>query len=137
MKKFKLDNNPKISTGFSVPENYFENFSVKLLQELPKNEPKVISIFQKKKKLLFAVAAVLILALSIPIYNALISSNNELDNTSIENYLTYQPNITQYDLISELEDEDLLTLNESSPADNTIIEEHLLKEGNLEQLILE
>ena len=137
MKEFKLDNNPKISPGFSVPENYFENFSLKLLQELPKNEPKVISIYQKKKKLLFAVAAVLILALSIPIYNALISSNNELDNTSIENYLTYQPNITQYDLISELEDEDLLTLNESSPADNTIIEEHLLKEGNLEQLILE
>ena len=67
----------------------------------------------------------------------MISSNNELDNTSIENYLTYQPNITQYDLISELEDEDLLTLNESSPTDNTIIEEHLLKEGNLEQLILE
>ena len=137
MKEFKLDNNPKICPGFSVPENYFENFSSKLLQELPKNEPKVISIYQKKKKLLFAVAAVLILALSIPIYNALISSNNELDNTSIENYLTYQPNITQYDLISELEDEDLLTLNESSPADNTIIEEHLLKEGNLEQLILE
>lgn len=137
MKEFKLDNNPKISPGFSVPENYFENFSAKLLQELPKNEPKVISIYQKKKKLLFAVAAVLILALSIPIYNALISSNNELDNTSIENYLTYQPNITQYDLISELEDEDLLTLNESSPADNTIIEEHLLKEGNLEQLIFE
>ena len=137
MKEFKLDNNPKICSGFSVPENYFENFSSKLLQELPKNEPKVISIYQKKKKLLFAVAAVLILALSIPIYNALISSNDELDNTSIENYLTYQPNITQYDLISELEDEDLLTLNESSPTDNTIIEEHLLKEGNLEQLILE
>ena len=91
MKEFKLDNNQKISPGFSVPENYFENFSSKLLQELPKNEPKVISIYQKKKKLLFAVAAVLILALSIPIYNALISSNNELDNTSIENYLTYQP----------------------------------------------
>ena len=44
MKEFKLDNNPKISPGFSVPENYFENFSSKLLQELPKNEPKVISI---------------------------------------------------------------------------------------------
>lgn len=137
MKEFKLDNNPKINAGFSVPENYFENFSAKLLQELPKNEPKVISFYQKKKKLLFAVAAILILALSIPIYNSLSSSNHELDNTSIENYLTYQPNITQYDLISELEDEDLLTLNESSPADNTIIEEHLLKEGNLEQLILE
>ncbi len=137
MKEFKFDNHPKINTGFSVPENYFENFSAKLLQELPKNEPKVISFYQKKKKLLFAAAAIFILALSIPIYTALFSSSQELDNASIENYLAYQQNITQYELISELEDEDLLTLNESSPADNTIIEEHLLKEENLEQLILE
>ena len=137
MKEFKLDNNPKISAGFSVPENYFENFSAKLLQEIPKEEPKVISLFQKRKKLLFAAAAVLIVALSLPIYNSFIKTNQELDNASIENYLAYQPNITQYDLISEMESDDLLTLNETSPTDKTVIEEHLLKEGNLEQLILE
>jgi len=49
MKEFKLDNNPKINAGFSVPENYFENFSAKLLQELPKNEPKVISFIKGKE----------------------------------------------------------------------------------------
>jgi hypothetical protein len=137
MKEFKLDNEPKISPGFSIPENYFENFSAKLLQELPKEEPKVVSLFQKRKKLLFAAAAVLILALSLPIYNSFFKTSQELDNTSIENYLTYQPNITQYDLISELEADDLVSLNETSSADKAVIEEHLLKEGNLEQLILE
>jgi hypothetical protein len=137
MKEFKLDKEPKISTGFNVPENYFENFSAKLLQELPKEEPKVISLYQKRKKLLFAAAAVLILALSLPIYNSFFKTNQELDSTSMENYLAYQPNITQYDLISEMEADDLLTLNETSPADKTVIEEHLLKEDNLEQLILE
>ncbi|MEM0575649.1 hypothetical protein [Flavobacterium polysaccharolyticum] len=137
MKEFKLDNEPNISTGFSVPENYFENFSAKLLQELPKEEPKVISLFQKRKKLLFAAAAVLIIALSLPIYNSFFKTTQELDNASIENYLTYQPNITQYDLISEMEANDLVSLNETSSADKAVIEEHLIKEGNLEQLILE
>ncbi|OAZ04186.1 hypothetical protein [Flavobacterium succinicans] len=137
MKEFKLDNEPKIRTGFSVPENYFENFSAKLLQELPKEEPRVISLYQKRKKILFAVAAVLVLALSLPIYNSFFTTTQEPDSTSMENYLAYQPNITQYDLISELEADDLVSLNETSSADKTVIEEHLLKGGNVEQLILE
>jgi hypothetical protein len=137
MKEFKLDNEPKISTGFSVPENYFENFSAKLLQELPKEEPKVISLFQKRKKLLFAAAAVLILALSLPTYNNFFSNAPTLDSISMENYLAYQPNITQYDLINELESDDLHVIIESTPTDKAAIEEHLLKEDNLEQLILE
>lgn len=137
MKEFKLDNHPKISAGFSVPENYFENFSAKLLQKLPENEPKVVSFYQKRKKLLFAAAAIFVLALTIPMYTSLFLSNQEIDNESIENYLAYQQNITQYELINELENQDLLSLNESSPMDKTIIEELLLKDENLEQLILE
>ncbi|MGL2986734.1 hypothetical protein ACSVH5_03980 [Flavobacterium sp. RSSA_27] len=137
MKEFKVDNEPKISSGFSIPENYFENFSAKILQELPKEEPKVISLYQKRKRLLFAAAAILILALSLPIYNSFFKTAEEIDNTSIENYLAFQPNITQYELISELEAEDLATLHETPSADKEIIEEHLLKEDNLEQLLLE
>lgn len=137
MKEFKLDNHPKISAGFSVPENYFENFSAKLLQKLPENEPKVVSFYQKKKKLLFAAAAIFVLALTIPMYTSLFLSNQEIDNESIENYLAYQQNITQYELINELENQDLLSLNLSAPVDNKIIEELLLKDENLEQLILE
>jgi len=49
MGKFKLDNEPKIATGFTVPENYIESFSTKMKQQLPQNEPKVISLFARKK----------------------------------------------------------------------------------------
>ena len=49
MKTFKLDNEPKIKTGFTVPENYFEDFSAKMILKLPENEPKIISIFERKK----------------------------------------------------------------------------------------
>lgn len=137
MNEFKLDKETKINTGFSVPENYFDNFSAKLLQELPNEKPKVISFYQKQKKILFAAAAIFILALSLPIYNHFFRSIQEPDSNSLENYLAYQPNITQYDLISEIEADDVLELNETSLADKTVIEELLLKEGNVEQLILE
>ena len=47
MKNFKLENAPKITSGFKTPELYFENFSKNLMQQLPEKEPKVISLFQK------------------------------------------------------------------------------------------
>jgi hypothetical protein len=47
MKTFKVENEPKIETGFITPEHYFENFSIKMMEQLPNNQ-KVISIFKKK-----------------------------------------------------------------------------------------
>ena len=49
MKESKLENEPKIESGFKTPDHYFENFSSKIILQLPQEEPKVISIFQKKK----------------------------------------------------------------------------------------
>ena len=49
MKEFRLDNEPKITSGFKTPEGYFDDLSEKINANLPKNEPKVISIFQKRK----------------------------------------------------------------------------------------
>jgi len=71
MKTFKLDNENKIDSGFKTPDNYFDNFSANLIQKL-QNEPiaekiKVISIFEKRKKLILTIAAVFVLAIMIPI----------------------------------------------------------------------
>lgn len=137
MKAFKLDTEPKIPSGFSVPENYFENFSVKFLEDFPKEEPKIIPLFSKSKKIILAVAAVLVAALSFPLYNHFSASTAPFDTLTVENYLAYQPNITQYDLINEMDVNQALPYNEITTADATIVEEYLLKEGNLEQLILE
>jgi hypothetical protein len=38
MKAFKLENEPKITTGFKTPENYFDDFSVKVLQQINEEE---------------------------------------------------------------------------------------------------
>lgn len=138
MKTFKLENEPKIDPGFKTPDHYFENFSIKMMEQLPVSEPKVISIFQKRKLLiLLSTAAVLIFALLIPILSPTESNTKELDTVAIENYITYQSNVNQYDLINGLETEDIEEINSSIVLEDETIEDHLSTNSNLENLILE
>ena len=137
METFKLENEPKIESGFKTPDHYFEDFSAKIMQQLPENEPKVISIFQKRKNILFAVAAVLVLALMIPVYTTLSTNTKTLDETTLENYITYQSNVNQYDLISELELEDINKIKTTIPIEDEAIEDVLTTNSDMEHLILE
>ena len=137
MKTFKVENEPKIETGFITPEHYFENFSIKMMEQLPNNEPKVISIFQKRKNIFMLIAAVLVLALMIPILNPSTENSKDLDAVALENYITYQSNVNQYDLISVLESEDINTINSGIVLEDDAIEDHLSTNSNLENLILE
>jgi short subunit fatty acids transporter len=137
MKTFKLENEPKIETGFKTPDHYFENFSIKMMGQLPKKEPKVISIFQKRKTLIMMAAAVLILALMIPILSPSSTNTKELDAAALENYITYQSNVNQYDLISVLETEDINNIKTGIVLEDEAIEDHLSTNSNLENLILE
>lgn len=137
MKTFKLENEPKIESGFKTPENYFENFSAKMMQQLPENEPKVISIFQKRKIILMTVAAILVLAMMIPLYTIFSTNSKELDETTLENYLTYQSSMNQYDLITELEPEDINKIETVFPLEDETIEDILTTNSDMEHLILE
>ena len=136
MKTFKLDNEPKIETGFTVPENYFENFSAKMMQQLPKNEPKVISIFTKKKTWMYAAAAILLLALSIPIYNNFNSNSTEIDETTLENYITYQSTVSDADLVNLLDEQDIQKMSVDLDIEDITIENELSQNKNLEQYLL-
>ncbi|WP_426094563.1 hypothetical protein [Flavobacterium sp. DSR2-3-3] len=137
MKAFKLENEPKIETGFKTPDDYFENFSVKMMEQLPASEPKVISIFQKRKNILLMVAAVLVIALMIPYLNYSTTSSQALDRIALENYINYQSNVNQYDLIRVLETEDINNMNTSIVLEDEAIEDVLSANSNLENLILE
>ncbi len=137
MKTFKLENTPKIEPGFKTPEHYFENFSEKVMSQIPQNEPKVISLFQKRKMFLLMVAAVFVLALMIPIYNYNSSNSKELDTATLENYLSYQSSLNQYDLINDLETEDINNLKTTVVLEDDAIEDILSSNSNLEHLIIE
>ncbi|RTY98132.1 hypothetical protein EKM02_12380 [Flavobacterium sp. RSP49] len=138
MKTFKLENEPKIETGFKIPDHYFENFSAKMMKQLPREEPKVISIFQKRKNRILMVAAILVIALMIPVLSPSASNPNEIDTLTLENYLTYQSSVNPYDLISELETEDINNIKaDNEVLEDEAIEDHLSENANLEHLLLE
>ncbi|RTY82184.1 hypothetical protein EKL99_09490 [Flavobacterium sp. ZB4P23] len=138
MKTFKLENEPKIETGFKIPDHYFENFSAKMMKQLPIEEPKVFSIFQKRKNRILMVAAILVIALMIPVLSPSASNPNEIDTLTLENYLTYQSSVNPYDLISELETEDINNIKaDNEVLEDEAIEDHLSENANLEHLLLE
>lgn len=137
MKKFKLENEPKIKSGFIVPEQYFDDFSKKVLSQLPEKNTKVIPLFQKRKTVFLAAAAVLVVGLLLPIYNQFTTNSDEIDITTLENHLTYQSNLNSYDLISELDDEDLTKLGTTIGLKDETIEDILVINSDLEKLISE
>lgn len=136
MNEFKLDKEPKIKSGFKVPENYFDDFSAKVLQQLPENEPKVISIINRKKTWMYAVAAILIVAASIPIYTAIVTQQNALDKTTIENYLTSQDAISDDELANLLDEDDIQKMKLNFNIEDKAIEDLLSTHSNLEEYII-
>jgi len=137
MNKFKLDKEPKIDSGFKIPENYFETLSEKIQIQLQEKETKVVPLISKRYKWIMAVAAILVLALMIPFYNKIAPSNTELDDTTLEDYITDQSSINQYDLVSLLEAEDIQNIKVELPIENETIEDHLYSNSNIEQYIIE
>ena len=136
MNEFKLENEPKIKSGFKAPENYFVDFSAKVIQRLPENEPKVISIFSRKKTWIYAVAAILIVAVSIPIYTTIVTQQNDLDKTTIENYLTSQNAISDDDLTNLLDEDDIQKMKLNFNIEDKAIEDLLSTHYNLEEYII-
>lgn len=107
MKKFDLHNDPKIETGFKIPENYFENLEDRIMNQLPEPEVKVISLWQRKSVWISGIAAVLVIALGTWFYynqqaNALTVSSQE--------YLAYSSDLSTEDIAYHLTDEDITTI---------------------------
>ncbi|KAF2327447.1 MAG: hypothetical protein REI96_09485 [Flavobacterium nitrogenifigens] len=137
MKTFKLENEPKIKSGFKTPENYFDDFSEKVLQQLNEKEVKVIPFYKRKKTLWTAAAAVVGFALLIPVINNYRANSTDLDEATLENYLSYHSNISQYDLIQKLDDSDIEKLGNDVTLEDETLEDILATSPNIEHLISE
>ncbi|TDO73705.1 hypothetical protein EV143_105305 [Flavobacterium chryseum] len=137
MKAFKLENEPKITTGFKTPDHYFDNFSKKVLQQINETEVKVIPLYKRKKVLTMLVAALVVIALMIPIVNNYNNTSKDLDEATLETYLSYQSNLNQYDLIKELDTKDIDKLNKSVALEQETLEDILSSSPNIENLISE
>ena len=140
MKPFDLENKNEIKSGFKVPENYFEQFEAKMMAQIPvEKETKVVSLFYRKQVWISSIAAVLLLAIAIPVYFNMAKENN-LDAGTIEVYLSQQQGIGITELSKHLTDEDIaelennLSLNE---ANSDAVEDYLSESENLDYYINE
>lgn len=137
MEPFNLENHPKIKSGFTTPEGYFEQFSEKLLSNIPQEEKPVISIFARKKKWFIAVAAILVLGIMIPFLNKNSNESQSLDNASLENYLAYQTTISPEELVSLLDEKDIEAIETDLNLDDATLESALSGNNYLENYITE
>lgn len=136
MKTFKLENETKIASGFKTPDNYFDTLSSRVLQQLPKEEPKVISIFQKRKIWMYAATILLLFGLSIPLYRNYERNSNEIESATIENYITYQSSVTGSDIVNLLDENDIKEMKIDLDIEDSAIENELILNKNLEQFLL-
>lgn len=136
MKTFKLENEPKIESGFKTPENYFDNFSARVLEQLQKEEPKTISLFAQKKTWIYAAAAVLVLALTIPVYNNFQSRSSEIDELTLENYISYHSGVSSTEIVNLLDEKDIQKIDIDLNIEDRAIENELSADNDLEQYLL-
>ncbi|AWI26665.1 hypothetical protein [Flavobacterium pallidum] len=135
MENFKLDEHPKISSGFREPAGYFESLSASVMAKINAEQPKVIPLYKRYKIIWCAAAAVVFAALMIPVINDFTPKEAQPDAVSIENYLTYQSNISTDDIASLLNEEDLDNIDSDISLDDKSIEEVLTSDNNFENLI--
>ena len=136
MNEFKINKENKITSGFTTPEGYFDDFSIDTNNRiiLPKSRIKVISI--NTKRWITSVAAVLIGALSVTVYSKIIVSNSD-ENVLMENYITNNSEISQYDLITLLDKKDIENLSAELNLNDTKIDEEFTNTNEIEYYLTE
>ena len=136
MKDLNINNERKIVSGFKIPENYFESFSEKVLSQINTEEPKVISIFYKKRTWISTIAAVLVIALSVTIYSKM-AINTKDDSVVLENYITSQSDINQYDFVNLLDKNDIEKIKINLDLEDKNLEEVLTNSADIESYLNE
>ena len=131
---FQLDTDKKITSGFKTPDGYFDDFQAKMLERLPEREIKTVPISQKKTWI-YAVAAVLVVALTIPIYKSLKQPAINLDTVTIENYIAVHSGISDEDFAELLDEKDIEQIKVNSHIEDKAIEDLLSTNSNLEEYI--
>lgn len=135
MNDFKINSNHKIDSGLKIPEGYFENFSEKMLLKINKPEPKVVSIY-KRKTWIFSIAAILVISLSVTLFTKIAVKSSE-EKLTLENYITNQSEISQYDLVALLDSKDIEKIKIDFNLEDKNIEEGLTNLSEIENYLTE
>ncbi len=137
MKPFELNNQPKISTGFTVPENYFDDFSKKIQTRILEEKPSQKIFFLQAKNWAYAAAAVLVIGISIPFFNNETTNVTTPDMAAIDNYISNEATISEDEMIGFLDISDIKKMSLESNIEIKDMEEELLNTSDLEQNLID
>ncbi|MDY0090914.1 MAG: hypothetical protein RBR78_11190 [Flavobacteriaceae bacterium] len=132
MKYFKLDNYPKISSGFKTPDGYFDNLEKEILQKTENAQKPIVRSLYFKRAIFGMVAIMLLLVGMTFLYN---SKRNLPDVDQIENYLSQ--NMDTYDMMVLMEDSDLNNFSIDLKLDSEIIENQINNDYYIDFLLNE
>ena len=128
MNDFKLNEGQKITTGFTTPTDYFENFTERLMQQLPKQDVKVVPLYKRKPVWFSAAAGFIVMVTLGVVYTTATATITQPDDAAIENYLVYQANVNSYDLMQNLDQKDIDELEKSIVINDDAIKDYLTNE---------
>lgn len=121
----------KITSGFRVPENYFNDLEARINTQIHDN--RVIAIRSNKTKWCVGIAASLALLFAVPmVFNATSNNLSHIETNSLETYLTTE--LSTYELV---ENETYLNLYDMVSIDTEAIETYLEYNSDLESYLTE
>jgi hypothetical protein len=131
MSAFKLDNHPKITSGFTVPDHYFVDLYATITAKITaQEESTVIAIKPKSSHWILAIAAILVLVFLLPLtINELKPDGTSIDTLSIEGYLMNTHPISQFELVDQLTDQDIKELEVDLHLNTNEIEDYLYSQN--------
>lgn len=132
MENFNLDEYSKPKEEFRIPDGYFDTLPDAVFSRLGRPEVKVVRM-RNSRTWLYAAAAVLAMGLVLP--TVLDFTDSGPDNASIENYLSTESGLTQYDLAELLTEDDISRIDSELNVDDSAIEAVLSENANLENYI--
>jgi hypothetical protein len=136
MKTFKLDAHPKITSGHKVPDGYFDDLQDKIQQQIAQEPIPVITLHSRRKIWIWSVAAVLVIALSIPVLNFINQPNSEIDQATLENYLINHTEINDEDIAELMKDEEVEKIRVDLKLEDRELEEALSGVNSIEDYLI-
>jgi hypothetical protein len=96
-------------------------------KKLYKKEPQLVLFYKNNKSWIYSAAAILVVAVSIPLYTLNPAEANKATTKDIENYITNRNIITEEELANELSQADIEALKQELLP--TISEDDILLEN--------
>lgn len=135
--KFTLSNHPKIASGFKVPDGYFDQFPDQLMEKIPTQEVRVIAIKSTPKRWYLVAASLVVGVLSLTLYQHYQRKMQEVDATTLENYLAYHASLSEEEIVNLLDEKDLEKMKLDLNIADKDLQEALDDTPNIEQYLID